>query len=168
MAAKKGTTQAVPQPDENTLKMVSFVQGLGLNWAYRSFDALTSTLGVSRGQLRMCAFQTPAGTTITDVARATRLLIAAGWVKTAQDDINALAEKAYDVLEQFRELYGSEVVLHSMLVQQLTDKHFFMNDGDINKIGKVGEVFPSVTDLATAQVAREMQEMIQQVTSYSS
>lgn len=165
MATKKQTVPA--QPDENVLKMVSFISSLGLNWTFRSVDALTSVASVSLGQLRTGVFQTPSGLMITDTAKATRFLLASGWIKTSADDINALQEKAFDVLDKFSQEHGSIVILHSLLVQVLTDKHFFMADLDIQKLSKVGEVYPVVADLATAHTARELQEMTQQVMSYN-
>lgn len=165
MATKKQTVPA--QPDENVLKMVSFISSLGLNWTFRSVDALTSVASVSLGQLRTGVFQAPSGLMITDIPKATRLLLASGWIKTANDDINTLQDKAFDTLEQFREQYGSIMLLHSLLVQVLTDRHFFMADLDIKKLSKVGEVYPVVADLATAHTARELQEMTQQIISYN-
>lgn len=167
MAKNTKTVAPTVQPDENILKMAGFIRSLSLNWTFRSVDALTSVEGVSLGQLRTGVFTTPSGLMITDIPKATRLLLASGWIKTASDDITVLEDKAFDTLEQFREQHGSIVILHSMLVQILTDKHFFMGDLDIDRISKVGEVYPVISDLATAHITREVQEMTQQVMSYN-
>lgn len=103
-----------------------------LNWTFRSIDYILNTEGLAFTQLRSCAFLRD-GTPYLDYIRATILIIKAGLVGSKQiEETNSkgLEDKAYEILEDWRENFGSPQILHLLLIHTMETKHFFMGMKD--------------------------------------
>lgn len=140
------------------------VNKLGLNWTFRSIEYIVNREGLTFNQLRSCVFRNKDNEVKYDVEQATKYLLAAGLVnpRTCTDeDYKACIEKAYDIMEQWREEFGFIGILHILLVNVMEKKHFFMGTQDV----KILEYLASKNlqkDLVLNSIAVDMQTKIAQ------
>lgn len=140
------------------------VNSLGLNWTFRSIEFIVNREGITFNQLRSCVFRNKENEVKYDVEQATKYLIAAGLVnpKTCTpDDYKECLERAYDIMEEWREGFGFIGILQILLINVMEKKHFFMGTQDI----KILEHLASKNlqkDLVMSSIAVDMQTKIAQ------
>lgn len=119
-------------------KAVDIVNSLGLNWTFRSIELLTYNKKVTLNQLRACLFEVD-GKPQYNVELACRYLIIAGLInKDNQNKIDELEDKAYDILDSWREKVGFIGVLHIIIINIMENKHFFMGETDMSLLSAIG------------------------------
>ena len=140
------------------------VNSLGLNWTFRSIEFIVNREGITFNQLRSCVFRSKDNEVKYDVEQAAKYLIAAGLVnpKTCTaEDYKECIEKAYDIMEDWREEFGFIGILQIILINVMEKKHFFMGTQDI----KILEHLASKNlqkDIVMNSIAVDMQTKIAQ------
>lgn len=140
------------------------VNSLGLNWTFRSIEFIVNREGITFNQLRSCVFRNKDNEVKYDVEQAAKYLIAAGLVnpKTCTaEDYKACIEKAYDIMENWREEFGFIGILQILLINVMEKKHFFMGTQDV----KILEHLASKNlqkDIVMNSIAVDMQTKIAQ------
>ena len=102
------------------------VTSLGLNWTFRSIEFIVNREGITFNQLRSCVFRNKDNEVKYDVEQAAKYLIAAGLVnpKTCTaEDYKACIEKAYDIMENWREEFGFIGILQILLINVFSPSH---------------------------------------------
>lgn len=140
------------------------INGLGLNWTFRSIEFIVNREGITFNQLRSCVFRNKDNEVKYDVEQAAKYLIAAGLVNPrtcTPDDYKACIEKAYDIMENWREEFGFIGILQILLINVMEKKHFFMGTQDV----KILEHLASKNlqkDIVMNSIAVDMQTKIAQ------
>lgn len=135
----------------------------GLKWTFRSINYILNTCNVSFGQLRSCVFVRDEQAYF-DYFKATMLLIKAGLVGSKQYNENQkeeLENKAYDIIEDFRETVGFVGTLHILIIQEMEEKHFFMGMADEAILTHLNSSH-SVSDLVKNLLAEDLEEKMKQ------
>lgn len=103
-----------------------------LKWTFRSINYIINTCNISFGQLRSCVYIRD-GQGYFDYIRSTINLIKAGLVGSAQfkeTDTELLENRAYDIIEDWRNNFGFIGTLHLLIIHEMETKHFFMGTAD--------------------------------------
>lgn len=112
-------------------KAKNFISKKGLTWSFKSVDYLVNKKDISLGQIRSLVFLDNNGNPVFDLLKATKLAITAGLInKDNKDNIEELEDKAMDIIEEFTENFGNIAVLHTLIINIMTEKHFFINSQD--------------------------------------
>jgi hypothetical protein len=104
----------------------------GLNWTFRSINYVLNTCNVSFGQLRSCIYIKD-GQGYFDYIKSTMYLIQAGLVGSGQfkeNEAKKIEDRAYEIIEDWRETFGFIGTLHLLLIHEMETKHFFMGTAD--------------------------------------
>lgn len=104
----------------------------GLNWTFRSINYILNTCKVSFGQLRSCVYIKD-GQGYFDYIKSTMHLIKAGLIGSKQfkeTDADKLEDRAYDIIEDWRDNFGFIGTLHLLIIHEMETKHFFMGTAD--------------------------------------
>ena len=119
-------------------KAVELVNTYGLKWTFRSIEMLLNIKKVTLNQLRACLFDVD-GKTQYNVELACKYLIMAGLInKDNQNKIDELEDKAYEILDSWRENVGFIGVLHIIIVNIMESRHFFMGETDVSLLNVIG------------------------------
>ena len=112
-------------------KAKNFISEKGLTWSFKSVDYLVNKKDISLGQIKSLVFLDNNGNPVFDLLKATKLAIVAGLInKDNKDNIEELEDKAMDIIEEFTENFGNISVLHTLIINIMTEKHFFINSQD--------------------------------------
>lgn len=113
---------------------VDFVDKLGLEFTFRSIDWVLKNKHTSFSQLRSCVYINN-GQAYFDYVESTLTLIECGLIGgkiVDKNNIEVLEDKAYDILESFKNEIGFIGLLHIILINKLEDLHFFITKTDVN------------------------------------
>jgi hypothetical protein len=147
-------------------KAIDLVNTYGLKWTFRSIEMLLNIKKVTLNQLRACLFDID-GKAQYNVELACRYLIMAGLInKDNQNKIDELEDKAYEILDSWRENVGFIGVLHIILVNIMESRHFFMGEtegGIMSQIMKKGvqpEIYSKLMGVEAETRINQMKAMM--------
>lgn len=119
--------------NESTFNMaMAKLASYNLKWTFRSINYVLNTCNVSFGQLRSCVYLRD-GQGYFDYIKSTMYLIKAGLVGSGQykeTETGKLEDRAYDIIEDWRECFGFIGTLHLLIIHEMETKHFFMGTAD--------------------------------------
>lgn len=118
-------------------KAIEMLAGLGLEWTFRSIQYIVEKRGVTFNQLRSCLFKVGEKDYQYDLAKATRLIVEAGLVGSKQDagtNLAVLENKAWDILEKWREDFGFIGIMHILTINTMESKHFFIGQDEMKVV----------------------------------
>ena len=119
------------------------VKSYKLKWTFRSIEYLVKEEGVPLTQLRACAFNIN-GEVKYDLEKSTKLLIVAGLIGEAgkynRETYEKALNRAYEILDDWRENEGHIGILHMLMIQIMEDKHFFMGEAETKFLVKMSEM----------------------------
>lgn len=119
--------------NESTFNMaMDKLNSYGLKWTFRSINYVLNTCNVSFGQLRSCIYLKD-GQGYFDYIKSTMYLIKSGLVGSGQmteNDTDRLENRAYDIIEDWRNSFGFIGTLHLLIIHEMETKHFFMGTAD--------------------------------------
>lgn len=105
----------------------------GLNWTFRSIRYIIDKENIGFAQLRSCVHMV-GDRAVFDFLKSAIFIIKAGLIGSKQlkeTDTQALEDKAYEIVEDWRENVGSISSLHIMLINVMERKNFFMGTADL-------------------------------------
>lgn len=104
----------------------------GLEWTFRSIDYILNKENVSFGQLRSCVYQ-QGKQAVLNYLKSTIYLIKAGLIGSKQfkpEETEKLDNRAFEIMEDWRNAGFYTGTLHLMIINQMETKHFFMGSPD--------------------------------------
>lgn len=138
----------------------------GLKWTYRSINYLVNREEITFNQLRSCIFLSKKGEARADVERAVYLLCTCGLIgvgRIEDKDYQQAEDKAYNLMEKWRESIGSISILHCLIVDTLENKHFFIDSQDALALDALAlnnlQKSLALSHLAIAEQTRMQQQM---------
>jgi hypothetical protein len=147
------------------------IKGFGLFWSFRSIEYLVCREEVTLNQLRSCVYRSNKGEVVYDVYKSCVYIITAGMVNpktTTKEEYTALVEKAKDIVDDWREEFGSISVLQILLINVMQVKHhFFLEKRDV----KILDYMSSENlqkDIIMNTIAMDMQVKVAQSQAVSS
>lgn len=147
---------------------VNKLNSYGLEWTFRSINYILNKENVSFGQLRSCVYIRE-GNGVFDYIKSTILLIKAGLVGSKQfkeTDSQALDERAYEIIEEWREEFGYIGTLHLLIISVMETKHFFMGTQDLAVINHLSSKNLQ-KDLAQNLIKEDLEEKVRQAQALS-
>lgn len=135
----------------------------GLNWTFRSIRYVIDKENIGFAQLRSCVYMLN-GRGVFDFIKSVTVLLKAGLVGSKQfkeTDTDALEDRAYEIIEDWRNNIGSISSLHIMIINQMETKHFFMGSTDM-KILQHLSYKNLQKDLVTQIVGEDLNEKMSQ------
>ena len=163
------TEEELAKREEKYNKEMEAIESYGLKWTIRSIDYIVENRNVTFNQLRTCTFK--AGTTPTfNLSKAVRLIIEAGLIGSGQfksNELDKVRDKAYEIMEDWRNNYGYIGVLHILLINIMEKKHFFMGEQDVQTLELLSYNHLQ-EDLVKRAVGMDILEKAQQVQAVSS
>lgn len=142
---------------------MELVKSYGLDWTFRSINHVVNREEITFNQLRGCVFKR-GEEIVFDCLRATLYLIEAGLVgskQIAESNKEALEEKAYEIVEDWREKFGFVGTLHILLINVMEKKHFFMGGQDL-RVLEFMSYKNMQADLAKANLAMDIEMKLNQ------
>ena len=162
------TEEELAKREEKYNKEMEAIENYGLKWTIRSIDYIVENRNVTFNQLRTCTFK--AGTTPTfNLSKAVRLIIEAGLIGSGQfksNELDKVRDKAYEIMEDWRNNYGYIGVLHILLINIMEKKHFFMGEQDVQTLELLSYNHLQ-EDLVKRAVGMDILEKAQQVQAVS-
>lgn len=158
------TEEEIKAREELVNLAMELVNSYGLDWTMRSIDYIVNREGITFNQLRGCIFKNKSGEVAYDYNKATRLIIQAGLVgskQIPQNDTKALEEKAYDIIEDWRDKFGYIGTLQILLINVMEKKHFFMGTQDL-RVLELLSYQNLQPDLVKTQLALDMETKLNQ------
>lgn len=140
------------------------INSYGLTWTIQSIEYIVNKENVTFNQLRSCTFKNADGDVCYDLIRAVRLIIQAGLVGSKQiseNNMEMLKNKAYEIIEDWRNDFGYIGTLQILLIDIMEKKHFFMGTQDIAVL-EILNLKNSQGDLANIMMAMDLEEKINQ------
>lgn len=113
-----------------------WVDNLGLDFTFRSIDWVLRRKKTSFAQLRSCVYIVD-GEAYFDYVQSVSLIVQAGLIGSKQvkaEDMEALEDKAYEIIDDFRTSIGFIGLLHIILINILEGLHFFIGKTDVQMI----------------------------------
>lgn len=163
------TEEELAKREEKYNKEMEAIENYGLKWTIRSIDYIVENRNVTFNQLRTCTFK--AGTTPTfNLSKAVRLIIEAGLIGSNQfksNELDKVRDRAYEIMEDWRNNYGYIGVLHILLINIMEKKHFFMGEQDVQTLELLSYNHLQ-EDLVKRAVGMDILEKAQQVQAVSS
>lgn len=103
-----------------------------LNWTFRSINYVLNKCNISFGQLRSCVYINSEGQAYFDYIKSVVTLIKAGLIGSNQvkETDSNIEEKAYEIIEDWRENFGFIGTLHLFIINTMEEKNFFMGRAD--------------------------------------
>lgn len=135
----------------------------GLNWTFRSIRYVIDKENIGFAQLRSCVFMI-GDRAVFDFLKAAIILIKAGLIGSKQFKENeeaGLIQRAYEIVEDWRETVGSVSSLQVMMIHVMEEKHFFMGMGEM----KIFQHLSSKNlqrDLVTRVIGEDLNEKMSQ------
>jgi hypothetical protein len=146
------------------------VKSYNLKWTFRSIEYLVKEEGVSLNQLRGCVFNI-GGEVKYNLEEATKLLIVAGLIGTAgkydKETYDKSLDRAYEILDDWRENEGFIGILHMLMIQIMEDKHFFMGEAETKLLETVSEK-NKTPDVVATLVGQDQLTRINQIQAFQS
>jgi len=139
-----------------------------LKWTFRSINYILNTCNVSFGQLRSCVYIKD-GQGYFDYIKSTLYLIKAGLIGSGQykeTEADKLDNKAYDIIEDWREAFGFIGTLHLLIVHEMEVKHFFMGTADQAVMNHLS-LQNLQTDLISSLKMEDLEEKLRQAQALS-
>lgn len=136
----------------------------GLDWTFRSINYIVKRHNITFNQLRSCIFKGKDGEVGYDLFKAVQLIIEAGLVGSKQIEENKTSElenKAYDIIEDWRNNLGYIGILQILLINIMEKKHFFMGTQDL-KVLELLSYKNLQKDIANIQMAMEIEQKVSQ------
>lgn len=162
------TEEELAKREEKYNKEMEAIENYGLKWTIRSIDYIVENRNVTFNQLRTCTFKT--GTTPTfNLSKAVRLIIEAGLIGSNQfksNELDKVRDRAYEIMEDWRNNYGYIGVLHILLINIMEKKHFFMGEQDVQTLELLSYNHLQ-EDLVKRAVGMDILEKAQQVQAVS-
>lgn len=137
--------------------------GYGLKWTFRSIEYALNKENVTFGQLRSCVYMTKEGPAF-DYVRSVKLLIKAGLVGSKQisdSDAQKLEDRAYEIMEDWREYFGYLGTLHLLMIDRMEKLHFFITDPDLAVMNRLDSK-NSQKDLVRNLLMEDLEEKMKQ------
>ena len=166
----ESTENIVKDADNTALKneeayniAVEELHSYQLEWTFRSVNYVLNKENVSFGQLRSCVYVIDERAAF-DYIRSTLTLIKAGLVGSKQiheNEYKKLEDRAFEILEQWRERIGFIGTLHLLIIKEMETKHFFMGTPDLEVIGHLNSLGLQ-KDLVTNILKEDMEERVRQ------
>lgn len=154
--------------EKEYLKALEILNGYGLDWTFRSIEYTINKENISFGQLRSCVYVQD-GNSVFNYIKSTLLLIKAGLVGSKQfkeSDREALDNKAYEILEDWRSHFGYVGTLHLLIINQMETKHFFMATPDLAVINHLS--YKNLQkDLGSNLIAEDLENKVRQAQALS-
>ena len=151
-------------------KALDKVKSYNLKWTFRSIEYLVKEEGVSLNQLRGCVFNI-GGEVKYNLEEATKLLIIAGLIGAAgkydKETYDKSLDRAYEILDDWRENEGFIGILHMLMIQIMEDKHFFMGDSETKFLETVSEK-NKTPDVVATLVGQDQLTRINQIQAFQS
>lgn len=162
------TEEELAEREELYDRQMETINDWGLRWTIRSIDYIVENRNVTFTQLRTCVFKI--GSTPTyDLSRAVRLILEAGLVGSKQyksNEMDKCRDRAYELMELWREKHGFIGVLHILLINIMEKKHFFMGVQDVKTL-ELLSYRNSQKDLVSRLAGMDVLEKAQQVQAVS-
>lgn len=156
--------------EEDTFNLaVKKLNSYGLEWTFRSINYVLNKENVSFGQLRSCVYMQD-GQGVFDYIKSTMSLIKAGLVGSKQiseSNEKALEDRAYEIIEDWRNTLGFIGTLHLLIIHTMEEKHFFMGTVDQAVLNHLSSK-NSQTDLVKNLAMEDLEEKIRQAQALSS
>lgn len=150
-------------------KALETLNSFGLEWTHRSIDFVLNKENISFGQLRSCVYSID-GSAVFNYSRSVKTLIKAGLIGSKQfnsTQTNELEDKAYDIMEKWRDSFGGYLgTLHLLIINQMETKHFFMDSQDMAVIKHLSSKNLQ-KDLGTNLVREDLEEKVKQAQALS-
>lgn len=140
------------------------ITSYGLDWTFRSINYIVNREGLTFNQLRSCVFKNSKGEVAYDYMKATLLIIQAGLVGSKQipeSNREELENKAYDIIEDWRNSFGYVGTLQILLINIMERKHFFMGTQDL-RVLELLSYKNLQPDLVKTQLALDMETKLSQ------
>lgn len=155
--------------NEDTFNLaLSKVSSYRLDWTFRSINYILNKENVSFGQLRSCVYLKD-GQGVFDYIKSTLYIIKAGLVGSKQyreTEVQALEDRAYDIIEDWRNTFGYIGTLHLLLIHEMETKHFFMGTADQAVLSHLSYK-NSQTDLVRNLQLEDLEEKVRQAQALS-
>lgn len=140
------------------------ITSYGLDWTFRSINYIVNREGLTFNQLRSCVFKNSKGEVAYDYMKATLLIIQAGLVGSKQiqeSNREELEDKAYEIIEDWRNSFGYVGTLQILLINIMERKHFFMGTQDL-RVLELLSYKNLQPDLVKTQLALDMETKLSQ------
>ena len=140
----------------------------GLSWTFRSIEYVINKENIGFGQLRSCVYM-KSGQAVFDYVKSVLLLVKAGLVGSKQineSDVKALDDKAWEIIEDWRNEFGYLGTLHILIINQMETKHFFMGTQDQAVLNRLGSKNLQ-KDLARNMMREDLEQRLQQARALS-
>ena len=154
----------IKQVEEDTFNLaLDKFRSYNLAWTFRSINYVLNFEHVSFGQLRSCVYVQD-GQGVFNYIRSTLSLIKAGLIGSKQlseNDTEKLENRAYEIIEDWRESFGFIGTLHLFIINAMEEKHFFMGTADQAVLNHLSSK-NSQPDLIKNLVMEDLEEKIRQ------
>lgn len=157
------TDEQLKENEEAYEEALERLNSYGLSWTFRSIRYVIDREGIGFSQLRGCVYFKD-NQAYFDFMRSVIALIKAGLVGSKQiqeSDAKALEDRAYEIIEDWRENIGSLQSLHLMLINIMETRHFFMGMADM-KIVQHLSYKNLQKDLARTIIGQDIREKMSQ------
>jgi hypothetical protein len=151
---------------EDYEKAEKLLNSFELKWSFRSIELIVNEFKVGLNQLRGCLFEV-SGKVKYDIELATKLLIMAGLInKDKNADMQKLEDRAYEIMDEWRENVGAISILHLFIINVMEKKHFFMGEtegGIMSQIMKKGvqpEIYSKLMGVEAETRINQMKAMM--------
>lgn len=134
-----------------------------LNWTFRSINYILNSERTSFGQLRSCVYMQD-GQGVFDYIKSTILLVKAGLVgskQIAESDSERLEDRAYEIIEDWRNNIGFIGTLHLLIINLMEERHFFIRETDRQIVSHLSSKNLQ-TELTKNLVMEDLEERIRQ------
>ena len=171
----EANTNVISEADKKAIEEDTFnlavkkLNSYGLEWTFRSINYVLNKENVSFGQLRSCVYMQD-GQGVFNYIKSTMSLIKAGLVGSKQipeSNEKALENRAYEIIEDWRNTFGFIGTLHLLIIHTMEEKHFFMGTVDqavLNHLSYKNSQIDLVKNLAM----EDLEEKIRQAQALSS
>ena len=161
--------EEVARLNESTFNMaMEKLSSYNLKWTFRSINYILNTCNVSFGQLRSCVYIKD-GQGYFDYIKSSLYLIKAGLVGSGQykeTDTDKLDNRAYDIIEDWRDNFGFIGTLHLLIIHEMEIKHFFMGTADLAVINHLS--YKNLQrDLGANLVREDLEQKVKQTQALS-
>lgn len=171
----EANTNVISEADKKAIEEDTFnlavkkLNSYGLEWTFRSINYVLNKENVSFGQLRSCVYMQD-GQGVFNYIKSTMSLIKAGLVGSKQipeSNEKALENRAYEIIEDWRNTLGFIGTLHLLIIHTMEEKHFFMGTVDQAVLNHLSSK-KSQTDLVKNLAMEDLEEKIRQAQALSS
>ena len=146
---------------------MNLLNSYNLEWTFRSINFVLNKKNISFAQLRSCVYVMD-DQAYFDYFKSTLILVEAGLVGSKQykeTDTELLENRAYEIIDNWREKFGYVGTLHLLIIHVMETKHFFMNSQDqdiVNYLSSknlLSDIAPNLTMEDTEEKIRQAQAL---------